>query len=143
VEAGIVSERAWDDYDLAACLRENPDVGVTPEGITAILAVWEGANDEDSWRWIVALTDGRFALIEGWCDYTGWDCASGAFIGFADSAEAALDLVGNIGGWRDDTDVAAKESLTNQLRSGKVKTWREAKDEQFGVKSVYVPERDR
>ena len=59
------------DYDLEACLQENPQDDITPETISAVLAVWEGENDGDDWRWVLAMRDGRFAFVQGGCDYTG------------------------------------------------------------------------
>ncbi len=60
------------DYDLRACLEYNPQTFGVDE-IQKIHAVWEGENDSDSWRWVLQLKDGRFAFLQGWCDYTGWD----------------------------------------------------------------------
>lgn len=60
------------DYDLVACLEEN-SVGFGPDDISQVLAVREGANDEENWYWVLAMADGRHALLVGGCDYTGWD----------------------------------------------------------------------
>ncbi len=45
--------------------------------VAEILAMAEGENDGASWQIAVRLYDGRFAFLEGSCDYTGWDCQSG------------------------------------------------------------------
>lgn len=61
-------------YDLVACFEYNtvhPEL--TIERVDRILAVWEGERDGDDWRWVVSLTDGKYAFIQGGCDYTGWD----------------------------------------------------------------------
>ena len=72
-------DQAGLDYDLMACLEYN-DVSITLFDIENVIAVWEGQNDGDSWRWIIKVSPecskkngGRFAFIEGGCDYTGWD----------------------------------------------------------------------
>ena len=139
-----MSEQVWEDYDLSACLEENPKVGITPVDVAAILAVWEGENDGDDWRWIVQLTDGQFAFIQGWCDYTGWDCQSNARAFRADSVDQAIDAaLANQGDWVWQLPDEVVTALRDQLTNGKKKTWRETQDDKFGVKSTYVPERDR
>ena len=61
---------------------ENNDVeGISSHDIADIVAEVPGANDEYSWYWIVKLNSGKFALMTGWCDYTGWDCQSGLYLG--------------------------------------------------------------
>lgn len=42
--------------------------------ITEIVAEVAGANDELDWHWIVKLSNGKYAYLQGGCDYTGWDC---------------------------------------------------------------------
>lgn len=61
------------DGDLRACLSNNEADGVTLENIRHVAATVPGANDELEWYWIVLLNDGRWALVTGSCDYTGWD----------------------------------------------------------------------
>lgn len=58
--------------------------------IDIIVAEVCGANDEDSWYWIMKMKDGTFAWAKGSCDYTGWDCRSSAdfYSGFPTSFEA-------------------------------------------------------
>lgn len=41
-----------------------------------VLWEWTTGGDEPSFAWILKLKDGRFASVEGGCDYTGWDCQS-------------------------------------------------------------------
>lgn len=141
-------------YDLAACLEYNPQDGITDETIAAVLAVWEGENDGDDWRWIVSLTDGRFAFIQGGCDYTGWDCQSWASSEITDDADAAalcalpentppgtlLDppqglghMVSILTGTYMKNAQEVYMSLALQLQEGKIETWREQKDKEFGL----------
>ena len=121
------------DYDLDACLRYNPQP-FTVEDIEKVLAVWEGENDGDDWRWIIKLSKnsgdangGRFVFLEGGCDYTGWDCQSFAESNFAKTARMAANLVSN-------PDI--RKSLIEQLRKSKNKTWREKMDEELNVKDL-------
>jgi hypothetical protein len=142
------------DYDLSACLEENPQDGYGVGDIALVLAVWEGQNDGDDWRWILRLNDERFVFLIGGCDYTGWDCQSWASSVFASSPIEALEK-GHAGEIPTDKsspqdagvghmiDILSGESpaygrddvhasLRAQLEAGKNKTWRENKDEEMG-----------
>lgn len=143
------------DYNLADCLRYNPQRGISEDNIQEVLAVWEGENDGDDWRWVVALSTGKFAFIQGGCDYTGWDCQSWATSKIVDTPEEAANLASGEdlppGGLLDASGFGhmlsilsgeymsngsqVAESLLNQIRYGKIKTWRESKDEELGVES--------
>jgi len=114
------------DYDLDACLEYNPQEGITPDTIDRVLAVWQGENDGDSWRWVLALTDGRFAYVNGWCDYTGWDCRSDAESVFVETPEL---------GAAEEKNALVRTELLRQVHAGKDETWRERKDREFGVTS--------
>lgn len=52
----------------------------------------EGASD---WcgGFLMRLTDGRYAYLSGWCDYTGWGCQDGAELDMFDSKPALESLV--------------------------------------------------
>lgn len=63
---------------------------VLRKNVTEVLASVNGENDQDSWICIVKLSDGRFACLEGSCDYTGWDCHAGNTITVASSVETLL-----------------------------------------------------
>jgi hypothetical protein len=45
--------------------------------VEEVIAVVEGENDGESWLGAFRLSDGRFAFLAAWCDYTGWDCQAG------------------------------------------------------------------
>lgn len=51
-----------------------------PDAVAEVLAfAVEGYDSgEPSFYATVRLSDGRFAALEAWHDYTGWDCRSGA-----------------------------------------------------------------
>lgn len=81
-----------DSYDWAEVFGEGmggnctpiiPDIplgsNVSPvtfcrEDVAEILGQEEGENDGPDWIVYGRLTDGRFFLARGGCDYTGWDC---------------------------------------------------------------------
>lgn len=62
-----------DSYDLNAAIEFNLHGELSTDDISDVLATVSGANDEDDWFWVLAMSDGRFAMVQGWCDYTGWD----------------------------------------------------------------------
>jgi hypothetical protein len=142
------------DYDLYTCLEYNPQKGFNVEDIKKVLAVWEGENDGDDWRWVLELNDGRYVFLQGGCDYTGWDCQSWATSEYDTdpykSAERALGdvpisaenqpsnaglghMLNILGGsyGKDFENVCA--SLKIQIDTGKNKTWGEKKDVEFGL----------
>lgn len=115
-------------YDLPACLHYNPQADVALEDIREVLAVYEGEHDSRDWRWILKLSGGRFALLKGGCDYTGWDCRSSADSAIAKTANQAAELLRDerFRGWSDDEANSAYLTVTEQLRDGRKKTKREA-----------------
>lgn len=117
------------DYDLEACLTHNTQEGYNADDIAEVLAVWEGENEGDDWRWILRLNDGRFVFLQGGCDFTGWDCQSYAVSAFAGLPDVLL-IIEEQGDHKDRADVIA--SLRQQLIEGKAKTWHETKGDEFG-----------
>jgi len=75
-----VSIPPWLDicgYDLSSCIEFN----AAPFSITDIVEVMllkEGERDSGAWEWIITLNNRDKYFIQGSCDYTGWDCQSGA-----------------------------------------------------------------
>ena len=114
-------------YDLQAAIEYNPQNDFNFLDIVRVIAVWEGENDGDSWRWIVALKSGRFAYLIGGCDYTGWDCQSWLSSVVADNAEAATSI-----GFEIDNDPPpVRKSISRQIQDGVDQTWRDRMDKQF------------
>lgn len=111
------------DYDLVACLEYNPQ-RFGPQDIQQVLAVIEGERDGDNWHWVLQLkpesaVDGKwFAYLTGGCDYTGWDCRSGA------DSDFWLDPISACHGY---------SALLDQLGNGRSFTWREQMDAKLGV----------
>lgn len=119
------------NYDLYAALEENPqDSGITFQEITEILANIEGQNDGNNWIWIVALDNGKFAYLEGGCDYTGWDCQSSLDSTILNTPTDGIELVE-----RDEKDLELdiQTSLAIQLSKGKNVTWRESAGKDLGL----------
>lgn len=112
------------DYDLKSAIHYNQLDNFNKDDILNVLAVWEGQNDGDSWRWIVELNNGKFAYLIGWCDYTGWDCQSGLDDLLADSAEQAANFEENF---------TVRDDLLSQLVNGKIETWVEQTNKELGV----------
>ena len=51
-----------------------------------------GEHDGDDWWWLMKTKDGKYALLTGGCDYTGWDCRSNLeIVGVYDTAELAIE----------------------------------------------------
>lgn len=80
------------DWDIVSAFGEN-GLGENLSAIAYVLATVFGANDESSWHWLLALKDGTYAYANGACDYTGWDCQSGASIDFFLTLEEAIAAV--------------------------------------------------
>ncbi len=153
------------DQDLYYCLSCNPQPFDISD-IQEVLAVWEGENDGDDWRWLIKLTakaskekaeNKRFAFLQGGCDYTGWDCQSWATSIFDTTAlkvakfafekdvpltdgspyEAGLGhMLSILSGGYIDTAQKAYDDLVKQIKSGKRKTWREETGEALGTKDI-------
>lgn len=130
-------EAAGIDYDLSACLEYNPQ-SFDITDIEKVLAVFEGERDGRDWCWVIKVTKkcaekngGRFVFLRGGCDFTGWDCQSSADSKFAKTAKQAAGFAKS-----EDEDGEVYNSLVGQLKSSKSKTWRESKDEEFGVKGL-------
>ena len=118
------------DYDLKACLQYNPQ-SFTVDEIENVLAVWEGENDGDDWRWILSMKNGKYMFLQGGCDYTGWDCESDAWSIETETPEEAITCV-TAPYSPEGTVEQIQAYLSRQLEAGKTKTWREKKDLEIG-----------
>lgn len=124
----------FDDYDLSACLEHNPQELFSYDDIYGVLAVVEGFNDGEPWHWIIKLKTGEDFYLTGGCDYTGWDCQSWAesiLLNQNNSLRKAMVEAG----FDSKVDLDVFESLRHQVAEGKNKTWREKKNEEFGLAS--------
>ncbi len=86
----MTEERRTPDDDLRAAIDEHLELSVGD--VVDVVAQVPGEADEANWYWIVRLGTGRWALITGGCDYTGWECQSHADLFTAESPEAAAAL---------------------------------------------------
>jgi hypothetical protein len=76
-----------DDYDILAGWAL---VDIEPADVKEIIHYREGENDDSSWLFVLEMTDGRFAYVSAWCDYTGWGCRDGADVSYAESLDALI-----------------------------------------------------
>ena len=63
------------DFGQAIGLGQGP-ISET-NSVVGLVLTQAGENDGPSWKWEVKLEDGTTWKLEGWCDYTGWDCQAG------------------------------------------------------------------
>ena len=47
--------------------------GFSRGDVEKVIVAVNGENDGPDWVGLFLLNDGRFAIAEGGCDYTGWD----------------------------------------------------------------------
>lgn len=120
------------DHDLADCLEFNPQDGFSVEDIKRVLAVWEGENDGDDWRWILVLNSGKFVFLQGGCDYTGWDCQSSANSIIVDEIKDIISAIQNPMRFSENTTTVFVH-LIKQLISEKDKTWHEKTGKKMGL----------
>ena len=120
------------DYDLVACLEYNAQDGFSIEDINRVLAVWQGENYGDDWRWILALNSGKFVFLQGGCDYTGWDCQSSASSVIADDIKDIISVMRNPMRFSENNNTVIVH-LIKQLISEKDKTWHEQTGEEMGL----------
>lgn len=86
------SEDYWNGYEFGELLAERfpneapEDLGyaltyhgapLKDEEILSVEMIREGYNDGPSWFWEITFSNRQVFILEGWCDYTGWDCQSG------------------------------------------------------------------
>lgn len=87
---------SYTTYDFHETLF-NPSVRgeIDPAAVEKVIAAW-GRNPEGYGSWeggfLLALKDGRFAYVTGWCDTTGWGCQDGASVTYFDQQPALSDL---------------------------------------------------
>jgi len=43
------------------------------EDVEEVIHMVDGCNDEDPWVALFKLKNGKYAGLNAWCDYTGWD----------------------------------------------------------------------
>ncbi|HEV8191102.1 MAG TPA: hypothetical protein VGP82_06420 [Ktedonobacterales bacterium] len=97
---------SYTTYDFHETLFNSEVAGqIAPPDVKSVLAAWGGSPEGGgSWSggFLLAMKDGRFAYITGWCDYTGWGCQDGARVTFYDSLPDRETLdVDDASGWDD------------------------------------------
>jgi hypothetical protein len=71
---------------IAGC----PTDPVSLAGVSEIIAAANGENDGDAWVGLFLLSDGRYLIAEGSCDYTGWDCQAGNHLAVASTLDDGI-----------------------------------------------------
>lgn len=72
------------------------EAGFTKADVREIVRWYEGENDAESWYAVLILSDGRYAGVEAWCDYTGWDCQAGSEVVYASTEDELIsDMTAN------------------------------------------------
>lgn len=101
------------DSDLRSCCEFN-DVGggFRLEDVAYALARVDGENDGPGYWWLCAMKDHTYAVVNGWCDYTGWDCRSG---GEATIYPTLREAIASLPETESYDDRRIKESIEKQL----------------------------
>lgn len=82
------------DYDLSAAIGYNPqDNGFHLEDVAYVLGAVLGENDGPDYWWLIAMRDHTYAVVNGGCDYTGWDCQSNASSEIFPTLREALESI--------------------------------------------------
>lgn len=97
------------DGDLSYAVEYNDVAPFRLEDVAYVLAALMGENDGPDYHWIVAMKDHTYAYVTGGCDYTGWDCQSGA------SAEIFISLREALSAAEKDASASIRGLLTRQL----------------------------
>ncbi len=123
------------DWNLAECLDYNPQ-GFTIEQVARVAAVIEGEHEGPDWHWVLELKGGQWAYLVGGCDYTGWDCQSGAWSKVVPDAitacTTARDLTDDEYGYSSPEErKKIGQALWTQIIEGKSKTARGVVAEQM------------
>lgn len=66
-----------DANDFAYAVEFNGTGPLADQAVEGLLMVREGERDGPGWVWLLRTHTGAHWWVEGWCDYTGWDCQSG------------------------------------------------------------------
>lgn len=112
-----MKEYDFSSDDLHYALSSNTPLKFKAQDVTHILAEVCGEHDGYDWWWIIKLTNERYFLISGGCDYTGWDCQSSTVEhGFFSSPEECAKNAPEV---EEYSGRRIRETLLNQL-SGKI-----------------------
>lgn len=126
------------DWDLQSCLYYNAQDGFSADDIDCALAVIPGERDGMDWRWLLRLKSGRYAGLQGACDYTGWDCQSAAESQIADEIAHLHDFfLGDRLGMTADRlySEGCWQELLRQVREGVATTPRQEVAAQMGLEN--------
>lgn len=104
----------YTSYDFSESVAQAE--GFAMQDIQNAVAAWGRNGDYAEWDggFLLALKDGRFAYIEGWCDTTGWGCQDGVETTIFDAKPALSDIAKD----RDWDEICAD---LNRLIAGEIK----------------------
>lgn len=80
----------WEEYGEYYGYGPLSEAGIEQEAVEEVIHYRAGENDYSNWLLVLRLTDGRYAYVSAWCDYTGWDCRAGSEVTYADSLDALI-----------------------------------------------------
>lgn len=82
---------AYAIYDFSETLERVSSF--SKNDVAECLAAWGEQGDHSEWNggFILRLKDGRIAVVQGWCDTTGWGCQDGVIEQFADADPVDLN----------------------------------------------------
>lgn len=74
----------YTSFDFTESLNR---VNIPIEDITFVLYAWGKQGDFAEWSggFVMKLDDGRYCIVTGWCDTTGWGCQDGANVEYFDT----------------------------------------------------------
>lgn len=106
------------DGDLYMCLAVNkPHTFKDVWDIDYVLAVWQGKNGGDEWRWIIRLENKKFVFIQGECCPYGWSCCSSAEDIIFDDLVSCVDCMKGYTRYSSrDNSKAVYDSIVEQLK---------------------------
>lgn len=73
----LVHRLGGKDFIYMCEFNSLPD-GVDFKDIRRAVEIIPSFNDGPTFVWLVWINDGRTFYVQGWCDFTGWDCQSGS-----------------------------------------------------------------
>lgn len=82
----------YTSYDFEETLAQAE--GFSRSDVASALGAWGRNGDYAEWDggFLLALKDGRFAYVSGWCDTTGWGCQDGVETAIYDTLPVMADL---------------------------------------------------
>lgn len=89
---------SFDLYDFTESMDR---VGINAEDIERCTLAWGRNGEYAEWDggFVFELKDGRWGLVAGWCDTTGWGCQDGAEVEFFGSRPGMEEIDVQLAKW--------------------------------------------